>query len=1198
MKKFVHLHLHTEYSLLDGFTRPDKLFLSLKEKGMDAVAITDHGSMFGAVEFYKRAKESGVKAVIGCEVYVCPEGIASRSKERNHLILLVKNEVGYKNLCRLCSIAYREGFYYKPRVDVELIRQHSEGLICLSGCKFGPVSAALLRGELAKAMDAARELRDIFGDDFYLEMQRHGDPDEMVINRGILYIAGETGIPTVATNDVHYVEREDAEAHDILLCIQTNKQFTDPDRMKFSSNEFYLKSPEEMWELFSECPEAIENTLKIAEKCEFEFDFQSRHLPKFTKKINLRSLCYEKMSEKIRSGRLPHSAEQIRERLDYELDTIEKMGYADYMLIVQDFIAAARSMGIAVGPGRGSAGGSLVTYLLDITEVDPLEHHLIFERFLNPERVTMPDIDVDFEDERRSEVIDYVKKLYGEDRVSHISTFGTLAARAAIRDVGRVLAVPSYLVDKLASAIPARPVSITLKKAKMLPEVQAILSESPELSNVFRYAEKLEGIPRHVSTHAAGVVITEDPVSDYVPLCQGGATQYTMNALADLGLLKMDFLGIRALSVIKHTLEKLEKSGIFPQIDEQKKEVYDLLKKGHTVGLFQLESSGFRRFIKEVAPETLSDIVAAISLYRPGPMQNIDKYLKNKSSGTITYEIPELAPILDETGGVIIYQEQVMRIARDLAGYTYGASDVLRNAMSKKKMDIMEREKPVFLSALVRRGIAESAARALFDDLVEFAKYAFNKTHAVGYAILAYRTAYLKTFYPLEFMASLLTGVMNDRTLSVRYLNECRRMGIRLLPPCVNHSLPEFSIEGDSIRWSLAGVKNVGYGLAQAVAENRKDGAYRDFYDFVERMPASELRKNQMETLIQVGAFDCFGNTRTQLVGQYEQILKYVADKKKRTGEHQLNFFGSGVIPRPPLYPAKEYSTEMKGAYEKEFLGVYLSDHPLARHSRLVEAYSNMSIAELFDDENDSADGASYRGIVHVREKIEKHTKKGDLMAVLRCDDGDAEIEVVVFPNLYRSLRDEDILYLEGTVQVNEGRSPNILARRVLPVSALQEKNRFLRGASPNSGAKPGIEPDTKFGAKKVTKTVEISFSKFEKAKFSRMREMMKELEQSIAVDRRAAPADDKRKFAERSDSDGDTRKSADQRAPSADDKLGIFNGWGSSEDDDLRKVVFLIKETKKRFEWSVPLHISLENMDKIKKIVGEENIQIRVESD
>ncbi|MDO4753641.1 MAG: DNA polymerase III subunit alpha [Bacillota bacterium] len=1140
MMDFVHLHLHTEYSLLDGFARLDKLFLSLKEKGMKAVAITDHGSMFGAVEFYKRAQEHGIKAIIGCEIYTCPDGMLSQSRERNHLILLAKNTVGYRNLSKICSIGYIEGFYYKPRVDLDVLRKYAEGIICLSGCRYGSVSAALASGDVTKAKELALGLRDIFGDRFYLEMQDHGDAEERLINRGMLYISGETGIPVVATNDVHYVDKRDAKAHDVLLCVQTNKQLSDPDRMKFPSDEFYLKSPQEMWEIFGGCPEAIENTVKIADACTFAFDFESKHLPKFTKDLDLRELCYQKMNAKFASGALRHPREEVVSRLEYELGIIYEMGYADYMLIVQDFIAAAREMEIAVGPGRGSAGGSLVTYLLDITEVDPIEHRLIFERFLNPERVTMPDIDVDFEDERRSEVIEYVRHLYGSDRVSNISTFGTFAARAAVRDVGRVLGEPSFLVDRLARAIPS---FVSLANARVIPEVQKVLEENPELEILYGYAMELEGIPRHVSTHAAGVVITEEPVSEYVPLCQGYATQYTMGALADLGMLKMDFLGIRTLSVIKHALRRIEeRKGVKVKIDEQRPEVYKLLQSGHTVGLFQLESTGFRRFIKEVEPSKLDDIVAAISLYRPGPMQNIDRYLKNKDSDRIHYDIPELAPILDETNGVIIYQEQVMTIARNLARYTYGRSDVLRNAMSKKKRHIMEQEKPVFIEGAAKNGIPKEKAAALFEDLTEFANYAFNKTHAVGYSILAYRTAYLKTFYPLEYMAALLTSVIHYKNLLVKYINECKRMGIKMLPPCINHSCSDFAIEGDAVRWSLVAIKNIGESFAEAVEERRKDGPFQDFYDFAERMPSSELRKNQIETVIQVGVFDCFGNTRTQLMGQYEQILKYVADKRRQTGENQLNFFSSGAIPRPPLFPAREYSAEEKGAYEKDYLGVYLSDHPLVTYRSLIEKHSNMSFSELMEEERDAVDGKFYKGIVYIAKRTEKYTKKGDLMAVFVCDDGDAEIEAVIFPQVYKMYGGEDIVYLEGTVQASDGREPNILVRRMTDVNRIPRASLRVQDTE---ASRKHAEPKRQ-AEEKMCKTLEVSFSKHDKIKF----------EKASAL-------------------------------------LAAFGYDGEGE--DIFEVRFVLKESGRKLRLDGSYEIGESRMRELKELVGEANLQIIV---
>lgn len=1045
---------------MDGFARIDKLFSSVKEKGMHAVAITDHGTMFGAVSFFKKAKESGVKPIIGIEVYVAPGGVEQQTRERNHLILLAKNEAGYRNLCKLCTKGFAEGFYYKPRVDLRMLRTFSEGIVCLSGCKYGSVSQALLSHDLRAATASAEELRSIFGEDFYLEMQMHGDPDEVLINRGMVYLSKQLGIPVAATNDVHYIEKSDAKAHDILLCIQTNKRYLERDRMKFPSEEFYLKGPEEMAELFAEVPEAIENTVRIAEKCEFEFRFDQQHLPKFVKDADLRVCCEQRLRDKIAAGLFDDSEEVLRERLEYELKTIGDMGYSDYMLIVQDFIDAARKKGIAVGPGRGSAGGSLVAYLLDITEVNPMKHHLIFERFLNPERVSMPDIDVDFEDERRSEVIDYVRDLYGHDHVSHISTFGTLAARAAIRDVGRVLDIPNFTVDKLAREIPAVP-SMTLDVAREEnPAIQKML-EDEELLHLYELASELEGIPRHVSTHAAGVVITERATDEYMPLYHGNATQYTMNAVADLGLLKMDFLGIRTLSVVKHAVERIVRrggllaSGYPNPLDEPRKEVFELLQSGNTIGLFQLESTGFRRFIRKLKPRNLEDIVAAISLYRPGPMQSIPTYLANRESGTWGYAIPELAPILDDTCGVVIYQEQVMRIARDLAGYSYGRSDVLRNAMSKKKREVMEREKPIFIDGMVRKGIDAGKAAELFEELTEFAKYAFNKTHAVGYSILAYRTAYLKTFYPLEFMAALLTSVQGFKTLLTKYIGECKRMGIRLLPPCVNRSTSEFEIEEGALRWSFVSVKHVGVSFADALCEARGERPFRDFYDFAERMPSGELRKNQLEALILVGAFDSMGYTRTQLMGQYEGIVKHTANKKRDVGEGQLNFFSTGEIARPALYPAKEFRAEDKAAYEKEYLGVYLSDHPLDPFAEVAEQLTSASLSELrerAEEDRDAIDGERYRGVLYVNGKREQYTKKGDLMAFLSCEDGSGEMEVILFPKVYRSCPGDAVIYVEGVVQSQEGREPQIAADRVMRVQDAQERERrrTARAASGN----------------------------------------------------------------------------------------------------------------------------------------------------
>lgn len=1046
MEGFAHLHLHTEYSLLDGFARTDELFSACKEKGIVAVACTDHGVMFGAVDFYIKAKEAGVKPIIGCEVYVAPNGIRpgepNQDKERHHLILLCKNETGYQNLIKLCSIAHEQGYYYKPRVDMALLEQYAEGLICLTACKAGGVQSAILMDDFDLATKRALELRRIYGDNFYLELQYHGLSEQIKINRGLLYLSKEYGIPVVATNDVHYIEKEDARAHDVLLCIQTGQTLTEDRRMKFPNSEFYLKSAEEMRELFREVPEAIENTLKIAKECQFSFDFDSLHLPRFHTDIDLRALCYEKLEKK----QLPHDVDMVRERLEYELDVIYKMGYADYMLIVQDFIAEARKMGVAVGPGRGSGGGSLVSYLLEITDIDPFQYDLIFERFLNPERVTMPDIDVDFDDERRLEVIDYVKRAYGEHHVAQIITFGTLAARAAIKDVARVMGLPGFMQDKLVREIPGR-IGITLEKAKNEnPKLVALLDSDDELRHVFEIAEKLEGMPRHASTHAAGVVITHQPVDHYVPLYLNNTTQYTMGALARLGLLKMDFLGIRTLSVIKHTVERLNARGIFIDIDEQKKEVYDYLQTGDTIGLFQLESVGFRRFFKQLKPVNIEDIVAAISLYRPGPMQNIPIYLENRLKGVDTYKCPELEPILKDTHGVMVYQEQVMRIARDLAGYTYGRSDILRNAMAKKKKDIMDRERPIFVEGCVKNGISKQTAEELFVEMEEFAKYAFNKIHAVGYAILAYRTAYLKALYPLEYMASLLTSVIAHKGLMTRYLNECLRMKIAVLPPCVNNSGDAFRIEGDAIRFSLSSVKGIGSKFVQVLEQVREEGPFLDFQDFLERMPTGELKKSTMECLILSGAFDCFGHTRTTLMGNYEFILKHVSETKKRVGENQLNLFADAAIPPPKLYAAPEYKIDDKLAFEKDLLGVYLTGHPIDAYKDFTDAYSTMSLTELYEQSPDEIDGINFHIALMVVESREQYTKKGELMMYLRCEDSEDEIEVVVFPSMTKQYHGERFIFVSGVIQASENRKTQLVARRIQDIESVKKKGftRFV----------------------------------------------------------------------------------------------------------------------------------------------------------
>lgn len=1078
MKPFVHLHLHTEYSLLDGFARIDRLFEKVKQLGMDAVAITDHGVMFGVVDFYKEAKKSGVKPIIGCEVYVAPRSRhdkeANLDKNPGHLVLLVKNETGYQNLIKLVSAGFTEGFYYKPRIDYDLLSKHSEGLIGLSACIGGDVQRLLLEGDLPGAEKVAMMLKEMFGEgDFYLELQDHYMQEQKIINRRLIDLSKKTGIPMVATNDVHYLDKEDEPVHDILLCIQTGKVLRDKDRMKFPTKEFYLKSPDEMYTLFKGREDALENTAKIAEKCDFEFDFTKTHLPEYhlehsDARIALRQLCFDGLSKKYGDGK-PHL-----ERLEYELRVIDEMGYNDYFLIVWDFIRFAKSKGIAVGPGRGSCGGSLVAYVLDITEVDPIKYDLIFERFLNPERVTMPDIDIDFEDDRRNEVIDYVIDKYGKDRVAQIITFGTMAARAAIRDVGRVMDIPYIEVDKVAKEIPME-LGMTLEKAlKVNPRLNALLEGSVEARAMMDAAIKLQGVPRHASTHAAGVVISKNPVDTYVPLYvqEGGiSTQFNMSLLEELGLLKMDFLGLRTLTVLKNALQLIEegqnKKVDLENIPQDDSAVYEMIGRGDTLGLFQLESTGFRRFMRELRPTGFEDIIAGISLYRPGPMDSIPTYIQNKyDASKIVYKDEKLKPILNVTYGCLVYQEQVMRIVRELAGYSYGRSDIVRRAMSKKKMDVMEKERAYFihgkldgegnieLPGCVRNGVSPKAASEIFDDMVDFAKYAFNKSHAAGYAIIAYQTAYLKCHYRVEYMAALMTSVMGSQSKLAIYIQDCKSNGIAILPPSVNKSQMGFSVENGAIRYGLNAVKNVGRGVIEAILSVRGNNGFKGFYDFCELVNASELNKKAVESLIKAGAFDDMGHFRSQLLAIYEKTIDGVHAISRKSAEGQFSIFNMEIPEitseemgnKLPLIPELRQETLLQ--FEKEMLGIYLTGHPLDRFSSLIESLTTVNLAELKEmaGEPDSMlkDNMQITLCGLIVGKIDKITKNNSKMVFLTVEDLYDQIEVVVFPKTYDKcqgiLQKDQAVLIAGRLQLKEDEAPKLIAERISELSEGQDR--------------------------------------------------------------------------------------------------------------------------------------------------------------
>lgn len=1090
---FVHLHLHTEYSLLDGFTRIDRLFEKVKDLGMDAVAITDHGVMFGVVDFYKAAKKNGVKPIIGCEVYVAPRTRFDKDpnfdKSSGHLVLLAKNEIGYKHLIKLVSLGYTEGFYYKPRIDYALLETYSEGLICLSACLGGDVQRLLLEEDLERAEQLAKRLKDMFNqEDFYLELQDHHIPEQKIVNRRLIDLSKKLNIPLVATNDVHYLEKEDESVHDILLCIQTGKVIGDKDRMRFPTKEFYLKSPEEMRTLFKGREDALANTKIIADKCNFEFDFTKTHLPEYIleDKVSvhyLKELCLKGLNRKYK-----HSLEHI-ERINYELSVIHEMGYDDYFLIVWDFIRYAKSKDIAVGPGRGSCGGSLVAYVLDITEVDPIKYDLIFERFLNPERITLPDIDIDFEDDRRNEVIDYVVDKYGKDRVAQIITFGTMAARAAIRDVGRVLDMPYQDVDKIAKEIPME-IGMTLEKAlKMNPKLVQLVEQSSESKALMDAAIKLQGVPRHASTHAAGVVISKNPVDSYVPLYvqEGGiSTQFNMLLLEELGMLKMDFLGLRTLTVIKNALQLVEEGHDIKldlsTIEQTDPKVYEMIGKGDTLGLFQLESSGFRRFMRELKPTGFEDIIAGISLYRPGPMDSIPMYIQNKYDATkIVYKDEKLRSILDVTYGCLVYQEQVMRIVRELAGYSYGESDIVRRAMSKKKMDVMQKERAYFIygkrdengttkiPGCVANGVSAEAASAIFDDMVDFAKYAFNKSHAAGYAIIAYQTAYLKCHYTVEYMAALMTSVMGNQSKLAVYMQDCKDHGIKVLPPSVNRSQMGFSVENGAIRYGLNAIKNVGRGIIDAIVKGRPKDGYKGFYDFCELVSASELNKKAIESLIKAGAFDDLGHYRSQLLAIYEKAIDGIHAVRRRSVEGQFSIFNLELKDlsseemgnKLPEIPELKAHTLLQ--FEKEMLGIYLTGHPLDQFKETLEVVSTVNLAELKEGVLESEALFKDNMVLTlgglIVSKIEKITRNNQKMLFLTVEDLFDQIEVIVFPKTVERTKcplEKDVaILIKGRLQLKEDEAPKLIAETIFPLESSPKiksktKRLFIRFSTEN----------------------------------------------------------------------------------------------------------------------------------------------------
>ena len=1057
-KQFVHLHVHTEYSLLDGACRIDRMFDRLKELGQTAIAITDHGVMYGCVDFYKAAKKAGVKPIIGCEVYVATRSRfdkVNRIDGSNHLVLLCKNETGYKNLIKLVSAGFIEGFYSKPRVDKELLEQHHEGLVCLSACLAGEIPQALLAGDYEKAKAAALYFNDLFGQgNFYIEIQDHGIDAQQQILPLLIRLARETGIPLVATNDAHYLRKEDSKMQSILICIQTGKTVQDADKLEFETDEFYLKSTEEMYDLFSIAPDACENTVKIAEMCNFDFEFGVTKLPYFEapdgmdNQVYFEKLCREGLVR--RYGDVV--TDEMRERLEYEIDVIRRMGYTNYYLIVFDFINYAKQQGIPVGPGRGSGAGSLAAYCVGITNIDPIRYNLLFERFLNPERVSMPDFDVDFCYERRQEVIDYVNEKYGHDHVAQIITFGTMAARAAIRDVGRVLGMPYAQVDSISKMVPME-LKMTLNRAlEVSPELKAQYEADPQVKELIDTAIKIEGMPRHASTHAAGVVITREAANEYVPLASNDGvpvTQFTMTTIEELGLLKMDFLGLRTLTVIKNAEEMVrrrEPDFSMDNISYDDAATYDMLGRSETEGVFQLESTGMKQVLTGLQPKNLEDIIALISLYRPGPMDSIPTYLRNRHEpDKVRYKTPQLAHILDVTNGCIVYQEQVMQICRELAGFTLGQADLVRRAMSKKKHDVMEKERQHFVTGCAANGISEQAANDIFDDMSSFASYAFNKSHAACYAYVAFQTAYLKCHYPSEFMAALLTSVLDNTDKVIEYTGECQRLGIKVLPPSINVSDGGFTVDGKSIRFGLNATKNVGRNLIAAVVRERKEKPFTSLYDFCRRLHGQELNRRAAESLVKCGAFDETGVSRKAMLENVDAIFKSVETDVGRNVEGQLDLF-SQLSGESAGAAGEDFHIEDHGEFplpellkmEKEVSGLYLSGHPLDGYRQQIQKIGACRIADLMGEEARRYDGKHVNIVCAVIKSKFMTTRSNTMMAFTNVEDLSGTMEIIVFPKVLAdcrsALQDNAVVVINGRVSVKEEENAKLVAEKITPI--------------------------------------------------------------------------------------------------------------------------------------------------------------------
>ena len=1109
-KQFCHLHLHTEYSLLDGSGKISKIINRAKELGMESIAITDHGVMYGCVDFYKKAIDAGIKPIIGCEIYVAGKSMTIKTPDKEnhtyHLVLLVKNETGYNNLMKIVSKASIDGFYYKPRVDCDFLKNHSEGLIALSACLGGEVQNDIIKGRIDKAEEAAIKYKEIFKEDFYLELQNHGMEEQKKVNEVNIELAKKLDIPLIATNDVHYIKQEDSKAHDILLCIQTAKTIEDENRMRYASDQFYLKSPEEMWDMFSYVPEALENTIKIAAECNFDYEFHKSKLPKFPLDENidpyeyLRNQCYKGLFERYKEFKQLRNtqfneqsvssivdknekAKIYVDRLEYELGVIRQMGYVDYFLIVWDFIRFSNEKGIPTGPGRGSAAGSIVAFTLGITKIDPIKYNLIFERFLNPERVSMPDIDSDFCYERRQEVIDYVVEKYGKDNVSQIITFGTMAPRACIRDVGRAMNYTYAEVDRIAKMIPNM-LGITIDKAlEISPELKAAYDGEPRVQNLINISKALEGLPRHSSTHAAGVVIASKPLVEYVPLQRNEdmiVTQFGMTTLEELGLLKMDFLGLRTLTVMNDAINMVkENRGITIDLDNiafDDKEVYKMIGEGRTAGVFQLESAGMTSFMKELNPDSLEDIIAGISLYRPGPMAEIPRYVECKRNPEkVKYMHPLLESILDVTYGVMVYQEQVMDIVRKLAGYSMGRSDMVRRAMSKKKHKVMEEERRNFINGIVREdgtievpgcirnGVSAEIGNKIFDSMMDFASYAFNKSHAAAYAVVGYQTAYLMRYYPVETIAAMLNSVIGTSEKIAHYIKFAKSLGIQVLSPDINESYSRFTVKGDTIRFGLVAIKNVGLNVIESIVKSRDvNGKFKSLEDFISKVELSEINKRTVDGLIRAGAFDQFKVYRSRLLAVYEKLMDGVSNEKKRNVKGQISLFGINGEETETIkvnYPnINEFSKKNLLAMEKEMTGLYISGHPLDEYEKSLNMQTSTTIQKIFEEYelmqemtiepqlNDN-DTVIIGGILsEVKQKI---TRRNTMMAFLTLEDLTGSIEVIVFPKLFEKLRDritqDSLVIIRGRLNLKEEELPKVICEDIEGLELISGSKLYIK---------------------------------------------------------------------------------------------------------------------------------------------------------